>query len=187
MDDIVKQAMAKWPNVPACYGWLGLDERGDWYMRDDKAQRLGRFDSGTPGAKGSRLRHDKLIGFINRNYTVDEAGRWYFQNGPQRVYVELTAAPCVCRVGNEAHGFAVTAHTGERVSCDAVLVDERGWVYLQLEAFAGAQHVLGLVHSQDVLAASEGIDKGCWQVETCESIELTTRFGFVTSPQFAQI
>ncbi|MFZ9138137.1 MAG: DUF2946 family protein, partial [Hylemonella sp.] len=24
MDDIVRQAMAKWPNVPACYGWLGL-------------------------------------------------------------------------------------------------------------------------------------------------------------------
>ena len=25
MDEIVKQAMAKWPNVPHCYGWLGLD------------------------------------------------------------------------------------------------------------------------------------------------------------------
>ena len=24
MDEIVKQAMAKWPNVPNCYGWLGL-------------------------------------------------------------------------------------------------------------------------------------------------------------------
>jgi hypothetical protein len=30
MDDIVKQAMAKWPNVPACHGWLGLDARGHW-------------------------------------------------------------------------------------------------------------------------------------------------------------
>ena len=28
MDDIVKQAMAKWPNVPHCYGWLALDARG---------------------------------------------------------------------------------------------------------------------------------------------------------------
>ena len=25
MDDIVRQAIAKWPNVPHCYGWLGLD------------------------------------------------------------------------------------------------------------------------------------------------------------------
>ena len=38
MDDIVKQALAKWPNVPHCYGWLGLDARGNWYMRDDRTQ-----------------------------------------------------------------------------------------------------------------------------------------------------
>ncbi len=42
MDDIVRQAMAKWPNVPHCYGWLGLDERGNWYMRDDRVQAAGR-------------------------------------------------------------------------------------------------------------------------------------------------
>src|SRR3990167_6791426 len=89
MDDIVKQAMAKWPNVPDCYGWLGLDARGDWYMRDDRVQVLGAFTSGVAGAKGSRLLHDKLIAFIQRNYQADEQGRWFFQNGPQRVYVEL--------------------------------------------------------------------------------------------------
>ncbi|MEN9551441.1 MAG: hypothetical protein RI896_1382, partial [Pseudomonadota bacterium] len=65
MDDLVKQAMAKWPNVPDCYGWLGLDERGHWYLRDDAAQASGSFQS---GAKGSLLRHDKLIEFIHRNY-----------------------------------------------------------------------------------------------------------------------
>ena len=32
MDDIVLQAMVKWPKVPACYGWLGLDARGRWYL-----------------------------------------------------------------------------------------------------------------------------------------------------------
>ncbi len=26
MDAIVEQAMRKWPNVPHCYGWLGLDQ-----------------------------------------------------------------------------------------------------------------------------------------------------------------
>ena len=45
MDDIVKQAMAKWPTVPDCYGWLGLDARGNWYMRDDRAQACGNFAS----------------------------------------------------------------------------------------------------------------------------------------------
>ena len=40
MDDIVKQAMAKWPNVPACSGWLGLDARGNWWLRDAAAQQF---------------------------------------------------------------------------------------------------------------------------------------------------
>ena len=76
MDDIVKQALAKWPNVPDCYGWLGLDARGDWYMRDDRVQAQGSFLQ----SKGSRLQHDKLIDFIGRNYEPDAHGRWYFQN-----------------------------------------------------------------------------------------------------------
>ena len=41
MDDIVKAALKKWPNVPDCYGWLALDARGDWYMRDDRTQAAG--------------------------------------------------------------------------------------------------------------------------------------------------
>ena len=53
MDDIVKAAMRKWPNVPHCYGWLALDARGDWYMRDEPAQAAGPF----PQVKGSRIEH----------------------------------------------------------------------------------------------------------------------------------
>jgi hypothetical protein len=81
MDDIVKQAMAKWPNVPHCYGWLGLDARGDWYLRDDAAQAQGAFASGVPGAKGALLQHAKLIEFIQRNYDRDAEGRWFFHRG----------------------------------------------------------------------------------------------------------
>ena len=91
MDDIVKAALAKWPNVPHCHGWLGLDARGQWYMRDDRCQRSGPFAL-EPGehataSKGSLLRHDKLIDFIHRNCAADDAGQWFFQNGPQRVYL----------------------------------------------------------------------------------------------------
>src|SRR4030095_7710788 len=89
MDDIVRQAIAKWPNVPHCFGWLGLDARGNWYMRDDRVQAAGPF----PQSKGSLLKHDKLIDFIQRNYECDEQGQWFFQNGPQRVYVELEGTP----------------------------------------------------------------------------------------------
>ena len=94
MDDIVKAALKKWPNVPHCYGWLALDARGDWYMRDDRIQAAGPF----PQVKGSRIDHDKLKAFIARNYQADAAGCWHFQNGPQRVYVQLEATPWVWRV-----------------------------------------------------------------------------------------
>src|SRR5438094_274222 len=102
MDDIVKQAMTKWPNVPHCYGWLALDARGAWRMRDEAAQRA--------GAPGDRLNNAALVGFINRNYAADERGCWYFQNGPQRVYVNLEAAPFVART-DPALGLVL--HTGE--------------------------------------------------------------------------
>lgn len=140
MDDIVKQAIAKWPNVPACYGWLGLDARGHWYLRDDAVQLQGGFAV----ARGTRLEHAKLIEFIHRNYEADDEGRWFFQNGPQRVYVELEATPLIWRLG--ADGEPV-AHTGRPAGrANECLVDEAGRVYLACTAG------LGLVHSLDVEA-----------------------------------
>jgi hypothetical protein len=114
MDDIVKQAMAKWPNVPHCYGWLALDARGAWRMRDEAAQRA--------QAPGDRLNNAALVGFINRNYLADERGCWYFQNGPQRVYVNLEAAPFIART-DPALGLVL--HTGEPLGVpdEAYLLD----------------------------------------------------------------
>jgi hypothetical protein len=123
MDDIVRQAIAKWPNVPHCFGWLGLDARGNWYMRDDQTQATGAF----PQSKGSLLKHEKLIDFIHRNYEADTAGRWFFQNGPQRVYVELEVTPHVWRIDAD---HAVSSHTGHAAQVAASLVDEKGWLYL---------------------------------------------------------
>jgi hypothetical protein len=102
MDDIVKQAMAKWPNVPACYGWLALDARGAWRMRDERAQHL--------NLPGDKVTQPKLLGFINRNYMADGRGCWYFQNGPQRVYLNLEATPYIARTDPQ-HGLVL--HTGE--------------------------------------------------------------------------
>ena len=109
MDAIVAAALKKWPNVPHCYGWLALDARGDWYMRDDRIQAAGPF----PRVKGSRIEHDKLREFIDRNYASDDGGAWFFQNGPQRVYVELEAAPWVWRLQpRPARRSSVASHTG---------------------------------------------------------------------------
>jgi hypothetical protein len=121
MDDIVKQAMAKWPNVPHCYGWLALDARGNWRMRDEAAQRA--------NGPGDKLTNPTLVGFINRNYGHDGKGNWYFQNGPQRVYVNLEATPFIART-DPAQGFVL--HTGQPMpEIDAVFMTEAGAVVLQ--------------------------------------------------------
>ena len=174
MDDLVRQAMAKWPNVPDCYGWLGLDARGLWYMRDDRAQAAGAFDSGRPGAKGSVLRHDKLIDFIQRNYEADSRGRWYFQNGPQRVYVELEATPWVWRI--EPHG-RVMSHTGAEVDVDSALVDEPGHIYLATPLG------LGRVHPQDMDRAADLLERQGWPLEEVRAEDLPARYGYRRSPQ----
>ena len=96
MDESVKLALAKWPNVPHCYGWLALDARGAFRMRDDAAQA-----SHLPG---DVIRHPALLAFIFRNYASDERGAWYFQNGPQRVYVDLESTPFIART-DPATGF----------------------------------------------------------------------------------
>ncbi|CAN7185001.1 DUF2946 family protein [Massilia sp. LjRoot122] len=121
MDDIVKQAMAKWPNVPHCYGWLALDARGNWRMRDEAAQRA--------NAPGDKLANAALVGFINRNYAHDDKGCWYFQNGPQRVYVKLEATPYIART-DPAQGFVL--QTGEALAApEAAFMTDAGALILQ--------------------------------------------------------
>jgi hypothetical protein len=63
--------------VPAVYGWLALDRRGRWLLKEPA------------GARFSGVGNVALREFIGRKYAVDERGCWYFQNGPQRVYVAL--------------------------------------------------------------------------------------------------
>jgi hypothetical protein len=168
MDDIVRQAIAKWPNVPHCYGWLGLDARGGWFMRDDRVQAAGPF----PQARGSLLKHDKLIDFIQRNYEADAQGCWFFQNGPQRVYVELECTPWVLRID----GGALTTHTGRRVEVRSTLVDEQGRLYGDTDAG------LGIVHTLDMHAAAALVESGRWTPEEVRADDLPARFGFVRSP-----
>ena len=171
MDEIVKAALRKWPNVPHCYGWLALDARGNWYMRDERIQAAGPF----PRVKGSRITHDKLLAFIHRNYTHDEAGCWFFQNGPQRVYVELEAAPLVWRVG-PAPGFALDAHTGAPAQARAAWLDERGRLFLDTDLG------FGLVHTLDMGEAAAAVEAGRWQPQELTFAEMPQRFGFVLKP-----
>lgn len=173
MDDIVKQALAKWPNVPDCYGWLGLDARGRWFMRDDAAQASGDF----PQSRGSWLRHEKLIDFIGRNYESDDDGRWFFQNGPQRVYVELECTPWVWQVLPD---YRLQSHTGLQTSAGECLLDEEGRLYI------ASPQGLGLVHSQDMVLAAEAVEQGVWVPRDVMSADLPVQYGFVRSPAKSQ-
>jgi hypothetical protein len=176
MDDIVKQAMAKWPNVPDCYGWLGLDARGNWYMRDEPCQRAGAFNSGLPGAKGAELKHEKLRAFIERNYACDVRGCWYFQNGPQRVFVELELTPWIWRINA---GGEVRSHTGQSATVQTAMSDEDGRLYLATDIG------IGLVHAQDMWDASELLEKNVWPLQHLGRANLDTCYGYVRSPQAA--
>ena len=170
MDDIVKQALLKWPNVPAAKGWLGLDARGQWWLRDEVTQAAGCFVQ----SKGKLVEHEKLLAFIARNYEVDGHGQWFFQNGPQRVYVELENTPMVWRVDAQ---WSVVAHTGlQQPEPSSCWVDELGHVYLLC---GGA---LGVVHTQDVVYVADAVEQGRWQPQELQWGDVPQQFGFVRSP-----
>ena len=173
MDDIVKQALKKWPNVPHCYDWLALDARGDWYMRDDRVQHAGPF----PKVKGSRILHEKLREFIERNYLPDDAGCWFFQNGPQRVYVELEAAPWVWRLtANDAGAPAITSHTGRAARFESAWLDEAGRLFLATDLG------LGLVHTLDMNLAADAVEAALWSPTEARFDALPQRFGYRLKP-----
>jgi hypothetical protein len=109
MDDAVLRSLAKWPNVPDVYGWLSLDRRGNWLL------------------KGERIGNQALRDFISRNYTSDSRGRWYFQNGPQRVFVALAYAPLVVHL----EGEALVDHCGRAFTPGQAFLDEEGSVLMQ--------------------------------------------------------
>src|SRR5688572_29243084 len=112
MDEIVARSMARWPNVPAVYGWLQLDRRGNWRI------------------KGERIANAALREFIARNYHADERGCWYFQNGPQRVFVQLAYTPLVVHF----EGEALLDHCQRPFGLKRFVQDEEGSVLVEGES-----------------------------------------------------
>ncbi len=106
------RAMRKWPGVPLVYGWLQLDRRGQWLLKN----HAGGF---------GRIANPALSAFIGRNYACDDQGRWFFQNGPQRVFASLHYTPWVYRLDDR--GEALVAHTGRTMTrLSALHLDEQG-------------------------------------------------------------
>ena len=150
MDETVLRSMAKWPDVPDVYGWLSLDRRGNWLIKNEKI--------------GNRA----LREFIGRNYQPDARGRWYFQNGPQRVFVALAYTPLVLHF----EGEKLLDHCGRPFKSGQAYLDEEGSVLM-----AGKPGI-GLLDDRD-LAAYEDRARGLPEI-ACKAVP--GRFGFVPNP-----
>lgn len=151
MDDSVVRSLAKWPNVPAVYGWLELDRRGNWLI------------------KGSRIGNAALREFIARNYEADSEGRWFFQNGPQRVYVRLAYTPLVVHY----EGDRLFDHCGRAFVAGTAYLDDEGSVLLEGGPAIALLDDRDLERYADSAAALKPIARA----------DVAARFGFVCDPQ----
>ena len=128
MDEIVIRAMQKWPDVPNVFGWLQLDGRGNWLLR---ARAEG---DGEPVFE--RITNAAVCAFVGRNYDHDAAGRWFFQNGPQRVFVTLDYTPLVYRLRGDAK--SLETHTGEAPKeVRRAWIDDAGMLVFETELGPG--------------------------------------------------
>lgn len=173
-------AIAKWPDVPACYGWLSLDRRGDWRLQ------------------GERITHRGLIDFINRQYGVDASGNWFLQNGPQRVFVSLAYTPWIFR----SDAGRLFSHIGEAAGeALAVWLDEQGNVLLETPLGIGLlddRDLAGFLSAcrdrdgnpaadyllADLMQGSEtGVLWGKMPVQPIHSDTVALRYGFNSAPK----
>jgi hypothetical protein len=160
MDKRVLEAMARWPNVPDVNGWLSLTETGKWRLHP-------KGDATQEHTPGEPITNAQIIGFINRNYTHDNAGQWYFQNGPQKVYVRLNAAPYIFHTNEAGH---LTAHTKQDVGeIKSWWVDDAGKLYAETDVGPG------LIAGRDTLAVLEQLQTqdGNWLTDCPEQIPQT--------------
>jgi hypothetical protein len=203
MDEQVLRSLIKWPNVPDCYSWLSLDRRGQWRMVDEFAQQN--------HLPGKVIDHAALNEFISRNYAHDQAGRYFFQNGPQRVFITLAATPWIARmIPGEQHPQLLT-QCQSVMTPTAALSDEQGNIYIvgtiEQTVFESAeqQHFsikvmpsVALLHDHDLDQFSELAklrEEACsfggswlWHgqqlpLDPIHSDELSQRFGFIKNPK----
>ena len=147
MDQSVLDAVKRWPDVPAVYGWLSLTARGEW--------KLHPLGDAQDGGAGQGISNTQILGFIDRNYADQTDGAWFFQNGPQRVYVRLDAAPLIVHVDPPHH--TLKTHHGKVIK--HVLhwyCDERGQLYAKTDCGPARIDDRDLQLLAEVLQSPEG-------------------------------
>ena len=153
------RGIARWPDVPAVYDWLALDRRGNWLLREGEGGAFGRIGNAA------------LRDFIARNYAADDRGCWFFQNGPQRVFVRLAYTPLVVR----HDGTGLVDHCGRAVQAAGFFLDDEGSILVL------NQHGIGLLDDRDLAQFADGADR----LPRIARAEVPERFRFVSDPAFS--
>ena len=94
-------------------------------MRDEYAQ--------INSLPGTVIKHAALNEYISRNYAHDDLGRYFFQNGPQRVFITLDATPWIARFipsGHSADHLKLLTQSGASIEPQGALSDELGNIYI---------------------------------------------------------
>ncbi len=159
MDDQVLAAMARWPGVPAVHGWLSLSARGQWRLHPH-----GQGWGTTTEEPGEAITSPQILAFIGRNYSDGGDGRWFFQNGPQRVYVRLDGAPWILHTEPDGHGrLRLRTHTGRPYGpVTHWWLDAEGRLYAQSDQGAGLVTDRDLAQVVDLLRMADGQPLGAW-------------------------
>lgn len=138
MDEQVIAAMARWPDVPDVFGWLSLNTQGHWRLHTE-GDALADLEPDNVPRQGTSISSSKINQFINRNYAQDSTGQWYFQNGPQRVYVRLDVAPFIFHtVDADFNPSSFFTHNGQRTqNVTRWCLDDAGHLYADTDIGAG--------------------------------------------------
>lgn len=171
-------------------------------MRDEYAQ--------ANHLPGNAIQHVALNEFISRNYAHDSLGRYFFQNGPQRVFITLDATPWVVRMIPVEHGQKLLTQCGTEIIPEGALSDEKGNIYItgsisqshsdQVDSLVFTEvrslsvallhdHDLDLFSGQSKVQEDACSFRGSWKwgdkdlpIEPINSTELSQRFHFIKVP-----
>jgi|APCry1669189534_1035231.scaffolds.fasta_scaffold03538_2 hypothetical protein len=200
MDQHIAQALQKWPKVPHCYGWLSFDRRGEWRILNEYAQEH--------QLTGDLITHAGFKHYIEQHLAHDELGNYFFQNGPQRVFIHLTFSPWVVRFYPLTQGkWEIRTTFGDPVEPLGCFLDEAGQI--SFEALYKTRRVtvenhfeeeqvkcVGLLHDHDLEIFSAfakifqnscgGIGEFLWQkklpIEPVLCKEIPQRYRFIAEP-----
>lgn len=119
--------------MPYCYGWLFLDRRGHWRMRSEFAQK-----NHLPGEK---IHHLGLIEAIVSHFAIDEKNQYFFQNGPQRVYIDLAYTPYIARlIPKQDSQWLLQTNLHQNINPLRCFLDEKGNILIESEIEISQTH-----------------------------------------------